>query len=129
MHKASEKYQKGIVQSNSTQNGTALTREKLPDGSDVDRAYGANGILTSERSQFEGNILDRSFYETGQTKAFRWTLADESTIGAGLTLDGIYTFRVDELLNGDKFSYEYDDRGNLTKKWSIKKNSKAVQLQ
>ena len=116
-----------VVSQAQAQDGGIFSKEKMPDGSEVTRSYNNKGILTNETWGSEGGeTIFRSFFESGQVKDMRWITDKGTIIMITEDSDGDYVSRIDDLPNGDKFTYEFDSNGRVTKKWFVKKGSKPV---
>ena len=127
-HLTRERTRAGSVLSQSqAPDGGIFSKEKMPDDSEVIRAYNNKGILINETWGADGGeTIYRSYYESGQVKDMRWVTTSGTIIMISEDSDGDYLSRIDELPNGDKFTYEFDRNGRVTKKWFIKKGTKQV---
>ncbi len=109
--------------------GSKYSKEKLHDGLEVVRSYNPKGTAITEHFDLpEGESIDRSFFEFGGTKAVRLTLKNGATASLSIDSSGIATARIDNFPNGDKLLYEYNDQGQISKKWYVQSGKNPVQI-
>lgn len=125
----SERCEKGEIQSEvNSPSGGKYTKEKLTDGRIVNREYNPDKILVGESGENEYGELSKSFFENGQTKGMKVKFADGAIVSILNDLSGTITTRKDELPNGDEIAWEFNDYGEVTRRWLIRKNQKPVLL-
>jgi hypothetical protein len=125
----SERFEKGEVQSEvNSPGGGKYTKEKLSDGRIVNREYNQDKILIGESGKNEYGELSKSFFENGQTKGMKVEFADGTIVSILNDLSGTITTRKDELPSGDEIAWDFNDYGEVTRRWLIRKNQKPVLL-
>ncbi len=125
----SERIEKGEVQSEVKSPSEGIyTKEKLSDGRIVNREYNRDRILIGESGESEFGEINKTFFENGQTKGMIVKFADGPTISMLNDISGTITTRIDVLPNGNEIAWEFNDYGEVTRRWLIRKNQKPVLL-
>lgn len=108
--------------------GSTLVMSQTAAGETIEKFFQKDGDFVEVFRSPEGEKLTRFYSDRGVMSTLEWSQKDGSSVTTWWDDQGKITNRANQLTNGDRIVFKYDDRGEAKEIWRYKPDGRWIRI-